>query len=304
MTWEQLAAPPIFVVGMARSGTTWMYEILMAHLEVAGALETEFFMPVGGFGRLYANTLNPRLRGIAAQSGMTCEEIIAAIRAEALFVFERALEPHHRYFVEKTPLHIQSMPSIKAVFPEARFVVMVRDGRDVAVSLSAARRSWGAKVFAHSAQEPASIADDWQRGLQAAQAMDEAHPGHLLFVKYEALRADPFDGYRRLFDFCDIAYDEALLNQVHEKTDFEKNYKPSEQGFRRGARVGDWRTRFTFGDALAFNRYAGAMLIAQGYETGRFWLPSLWHQPGIWFKRWRDARGSSMRPNQDQLKVS
>ena len=90
-------------------------------------------------------------------------------------------------------------------------------------------------------------------------------------IRYEDLQSAPFGAYRRLFDFCCIPYDQTLLDQVFEETDFEKNYEPGEGRFHRGGRVGDWRRELSFADALRFDRAAGDLLVAAGYARSRFW---------------------------------
>ena len=92
-----------------------------------------------------------------------------------------------------------------------------------------------------------------------------------LEVRYESLRTEPFSNYRRIFDFCDIPYDDDILQAIFKKTDFDKNYNPNELGFRRGGRIGDWRLHFNLIDAWSYNYLAGDTLIELGYEESRFW---------------------------------
>src|SRR5439155_1684384 len=65
------------------------------------------------------------------------DRLSAGLRERVSGCLGRALKPHHRYLVEKTPPHLASIPLMAEVFPEARFVNVVRDGRDVAVSMTA-----------------------------------------------------------------------------------------------------------------------------------------------------------------------
>jgi hypothetical protein len=194
----------------------------------------------------------------------------------------RALRPHHRFLVEKSPRHGHHIPFINELFPTARFVHVVRDGRDVAVSVRAASRSWAPDWRGDVARSVWTSAADWRNSLAAVRAATPAVADRLLEVRYEDAIADPYAVYRRLYEFAGIPYGDALLERVFDATDFERNFRPDEGQFRRAGRVGDWRTRFTTRDRIEFARAAGTTLVDLGYEDHPFrWvLPSARLRPG------------------------
>ncbi|HEX6310995.1 MAG TPA: hypothetical protein VF152_05165 [Acidimicrobiia bacterium] len=78
-------------------------------------------------------------------------------------------------------------------------------------------------------------------------------------------------GYRVLYDFCHLPYDDSLLAEVFERNDFARNYTGGEDKFRRGARVGNWQTRFGGADVVQFLVAAGRALVELGYEPDYRW---------------------------------
>ncbi|MDX2163392.1 MAG: sulfotransferase [bacterium] len=276
--WQQLQGPPIFVVGSPRSGTTWMRNIFRAHPQVAAPPELALFTIQNGvLGLLHKY----HRKNAGFSKVMTRDEMISVIRSVVITLYEKFITPEHVYFVEKTPNQIQWMTVMKEVFPEARFILIMRDGRDVSVSARAAAKGWGAESMSGYGSSIARTAQDWKYNMEVGLAAAEVLKDDVLIVRYEEIRHDPFTHYRKMFDFCGIPYDEALLQQIHATTDFDLNHKPNERAFHRGGRVGDWVTHFTFLDALIFNWVAGKMLIRTGYEKSRFWMPSLVHQPKV-----------------------
>jgi hypothetical protein len=270
----QLDAGPIFVVGVARSGTTWVHDALRTHPLVGALFETELFEEVFGvLGLLHDSNFAPTPRRVGRLADR--EAVVAEIRALAGRLFARGLKPHHRYLVEKTPGHVLRMPLIAEIFPDARFIHVIRDGRDVCVSIRAADRSWertlrrlpGSLGIAQAARR-------WQHQVRVGRADARRLPGRVLEVRYEQLRADPRAGYRTMMDFALIPYDDEIVERMHEKVDFDTTERANDAtGFYRGGRVGDWERELGLVDRLAFEATAGDALVELGYEPpGRRWI--------------------------------
>ncbi|MEA2374632.1 MAG: hypothetical protein QOD53_1095 [Thermoleophilaceae bacterium] len=270
---DQLAAGPIFVVGVARSGTTWIYDILTEHPQAYGVLESMLFSPGLGLRPLFSEdhwrSGRPPwgLRRI-----MTREQLIADVRELTARWLGRGLMPEHRFFVEKTPAHTRQIQLIAEVFPEARFVHVLRDGRDVAVSVRAARGSWGSRAAWKPGRTHFQSARWWRQHVEAARRAGAAlGADRFLEVRYEDVKARPHESYRRLYAFCGMPYDDDLLERVFEATDFDRNFEGGESSFRRAGRVGDWRTSFGLRAAASFAAGSGRALLDAGYEQSRWW---------------------------------
>lgn len=114
----------VVVLGVARSGTTWLEQLLLAHPRAGGVERTETFVFAA---------LRPYLEQVAPTVGLLpvrtwCDELFRAALARH--------KPGADVFVEKTPLHTRMVPAIARLYPDACFVHLIRDGRDVASSLA------------------------------------------------------------------------------------------------------------------------------------------------------------------------
>lgn len=271
---DQLEQSPVFVVGAARSGTTWVYDILTAHPQVAGVYESWLFTRNNGLGSLFNSAHWPPNRSGLSRL-LEREALLEETRAFADSLLASALAPEHRFLVEKSPSHVFAVPLIHELYPRSRFIHVLRDGRDVTVSVRAAARSWVPQWRQAFGRSVATSARAWSHAVRRARKLGARLGDQFLEVRFEEIKRDPRAAYQRLLGFCGISYDETLLEQIHEQTDFARNYKSNEEGFRRGGRVGDWRTHFNIVDAIQFNLAAGDTLIETGYERNRRWGSSV-----------------------------
>jgi hypothetical protein len=266
----RLAGGPIFVFGMARSGTTWVYDLLTGHPEVGGVLESWMLSDHAGLAVLFQRLHWPEGRRSGLGRIMTREELVADVRSLAGGWLTRNLEPGQRFVVEKSPPHVLTLGVIAEVFPEARFVHVLRDGRDVAVSVNAATRSWAPQWKQSFGNSVAQIARTWRKAVLTAAQAARSLGDRYLEVRYEQLRREPVAGARELYGFCGIPCDEEQLARIVADAALER--RPRGEGeFRRFGRVGEWRTRLSLADRAIFDLAAGDALIATGYEQRRWW---------------------------------
>lgn len=274
------------MVGHSRSGTNWVYDTLTAHPEVAGVLESWLFTRSIGLSRLFdashwaadhqRRIAEGQLLGLAQL--VTREELAAEVRMLAGRLLARKLEPQHRFLVEKTPIPYLNMDVVAEVFPKARFVHIVRDGRDMAVSLRAAARSWnpGWSQFAPSSglkgyRALHRSARSWEVTVRRARRIGEGLGRRYLEIRYEDMKGRREMVAQQLFDFCGIPCEHGLLQTILEATDFDRRFQGHEASPRRGGRVGDWRERFGLLDALVFELGSKGALKETGYERHRLW---------------------------------
>jgi hypothetical protein len=155
------------------------------------------------------------------------------------------------------------------MFPEARFIHVLRDGRDVAVSLDIASKSWAPEMQRTSL---ALRGSHWAAGVEATRASGRALGERYLEVRYEDLRADFDSSARRLFDFAGVPYDGALLARIGSETQLEGYGAATRRSrFRGRGHAGAWRERFSLREARAFARATGDLLVELGYATNSQW---------------------------------
>lgn len=268
--FNQLQAPPVFIVGAARSGTTWVFDIFKSHPLVASVYESWLFTPNNGLKVLVGDAHYPK-KGSGLGRLVEHEIMIDHIREMAQSIMSYAIQDEHRYIVEKSPNHIFHHAFIREIFPDAKFIHVKRDGRDVCVSVNAAANSWMPNWKNSFGKSIRTQATSWKHVIQRADELRTSLGDDFLEVRYEELHDNPKAGYKQMFDFAGIPYDDTILDMIFQKTDFETNYKGGNDKFRRGGRVGDWKIQLSLLDKLRFHRAAWNELIQQNYETDKRW---------------------------------
>ena len=283
-------APAPFVVGMNRSGTTLLRMMLDAHPQLVIPPETHFV---------------PDLIKATKKRGAKPADALAAMKShrewedfsfsdsDALAWLEAIprLEPgpalrafYEAYAAragkprwgEKTPRYVLKMPQIQAALPEARFVHVIRDGRDVALS-----------VLDRTVKDldAAEVARRWQRKIERARADAPALEGYLE-VRYEALVADPRPVLQEICEFIELDFDETMLDyheRSGERLEEMRRELPGEgssaelsverrmETHRRttappdASRATRWRQEMSADDRSSFERVAGGTLASLGY---------------------------------------
>jgi hypothetical protein len=169
----------IVVLGAARSGTTWLHRLISAHPLVAGTEtgETWLFTDIAP---VWADEVREQAGDGAVLTGMRgfCDSLLVTMRDR--------ISPTATHVCEKTPTTVWRLPVLAQMYPDAMYLHVVRDGRDVATSLA---HTWtgGAEP---SVDEVEAAAREW---VAAVGAVRQAAPVLPRFrqVRYEDLLADP-----------------------------------------------------------------------------------------------------------------
>ncbi len=278
--------PPVpFVIGTPRSGTTLLRLMLDAHPRLAIPAETHFIpMLVRRWRKLDSEGASQdELRRMTHELivshrrwpalGLDPGELAAhlsAIRPLRLADAVRCVHVVHARRVgkprwgDKTPGYSRRMRMISAVVPEARFVQVIRDGRDVAVSLAGV--SWGPDDVEGAARL-------WRQRTVGARRQASRLPPHAYTeVRYEALVTDPAPALRRLTRFLDLPWDDAVLG--YHLGAAERMAPVAERRAEQHAlvaepprpdRIGRWRTEMDAGAVRTFEAVAGELLEDLGY---------------------------------------
>lgn len=275
--------PYVFAVGCPRSGTTLLQRMLDAHPDLAVANDSHFIpKAIKGLSPSEDLALTPEIvenartyrrfhrLGLpdgavekAAEDSKTYPEFVGALYTEYASMRGKVLGG------EKTPDYAKEIPTLHALFPRARFVHIIRDGRDVALSvLKWANESKGPGKLELWSEEPVAVCAMWwkwqvEMGLRDGRGIGA---GRYLEVHYEDLVAEPEERLRKIAAFLDLAYSARMINFHEGKTrddpglDAKKAWLPATKGLR------DWRSELSERDLELFEALAGDLLSELGYE--------------------------------------
>jgi hypothetical protein len=301
--------PPFtFVVGCGRSGTTVLRTVLDAHPSLAVAHEGRFVAPLGlrrsryerpeGFDtdRLMADLLADR----AVRTNLELDEddlraaLAAGVRdfADAtrrVFAHYAGKRGKARYG-DKFPGYVLRMDLVAGLFPEGRFVHIVRDGRDVALSSAA--------IDGHE-DDPVALALNWVTRVRAGRAAGaRLGPARYHEVRYESLVAEPGATVEAVCGFLDLGYEPAMLafgdraGAVPPKVETNPRHARLAEPLSPGTR--SWRTHMERDDLAAFEATAGGLLDELGYERAVPRPSPSARARAVWGRaRWQARRASS-----------
>jgi hypothetical protein len=215
---------PVFVVGCPRSGTTLLYHMLLSagNFAVYRAESQVFNMLEPRFGDLS----NPRHKRallttwynspLFEKTGLRREDIDGPIMEQCrnggdflrIYMEAIARQQHVERWADCTPEHLLYLKRVKKTIPDALIIHVVRDGRDVSLSLE--KQHWIRPFRWHREKGLAVAALYWEWIVRRGQAEGAQLGGDYLEVKYENLVQDPVTTLRPISEFVaqPLDYDE------------------------------------------------------------------------------------------------
>jgi hypothetical protein len=179
---------------------------------------------------------------------------------------------------DKTPMYVRRLADVERVLPEAHFVHLIRDGRDVALSV---RDTWAGRDSPIPAQ-----ARRWRKDVNRGRSSGRRRSRYLE-LRFEDLVRDPEEELRRICRFCDLRYaDDMLLYHETAQARLAELGDKVLAGGRRARRedrlaihaltgsppepqrAGRWRREMSPEELAGFEAVAGGLLAELGYELG------------------------------------
>ncbi len=238
---------PLFIVGMPRSGTTLVEQILASHPRVAGGGELDAIPRV--VRRLAAELAPPPYP--ACLEGIGADRIQRAA-AEYLGVLDEVSSEAERV-TDKLPGNYLHLGLIATLLPGARVVHCRRDPRDTCLSNYFQRFAEGH----HYSYDLAALGRQYRLYERLMAHWRAVLPLPILEVEYEALVGDLEAGVRRLLKFAGLPFDERCLRFWEtERTVSTASHWQVRQRVYRGS-VGRWRR---------YARHLGPLLEALGMD--------------------------------------
>lgn len=198
--------PLIFIGGFPRSGTTLMRVMLDAHNAVRCGEETRVIPRLLAMRATWSRSVKERIR--LDEAGVTDQVLDSAVRAFLLEVIVGHGEPAPR-LCNKDPFALKSLSYLSHIFPKAKFVLMLRDGR-------AAVHSMISRKVTISGFDLTSYRDCLTKWSSAVETMfsqcQAAGEDRCLPVRYEQLVLHPEQEMRKLLHFLELQWDPSVLH--------------------------------------------------------------------------------------------
>ena len=297
-----------FVMGHARSGTTLLMRLLRLHEEVHCNYQAHFF------------SRKPMLKSLVdspeAEEWLTRKSnrwnqgrdlSPLVLRATADFIMERDAAREGKHIVgDKSPsstIHGQIVRDTHLIYPDAKIIYIVRDGRDVLISerfrnfveeskfltsedkrimadlrtdsvpFSDGRRS----IFTETSIR--NIAKRWVDDLNEIDSESKRlYDGKYISLRYEDMLSQPFTELSRLWQFLgvqkmDQTLEKKLTEEMSSNPDEEWQAQRNEgiASFLPKGQAGNWQRLFTARDKALFKEIAGDVLVKWGYEKDLNW---------------------------------
>ena len=225
-------------------------------------LTPELIEAVLSYRRFYRMGLDENEVRSAAENCLTYAEFVGRLYAL------RGQKKQKRLSGEKTPDYCRKIPQLHQLFPDARFVHIIRDGRNTALStLNWATESKGPGKWSLWNKDPLGTCALWWRwqagsGQSAGQELGSKHYFHL---KYEDLVAEPESRLEAIARFLDIPYSDDMANYHAGKTRHQPGLSAKSAWLPPVKNLRDWRTSMSAEDAAVFEGIAGGLLKENGY---------------------------------------
>ena len=274
---------PIFIVGAPRSGTTMLQYRLRNHPEISLPTgESHFIVPLcmnqasfvdltrtdniravlQAMYRQNRNFLETDLHGVAFDIDKLAEAFHAEGRHTVPAIIGGLFEKNARAesksrWGDKTPYYVMHTDKILEWFPDAQIVHLIRDGRDVALSLFRRRHDFMVYNTYYAAEY-------WESFVAKGRALGrQLPPDKYMELRFEDILASPREMLEKLCEFLTVEFTEALFDiQPSEK----KSKTPLVHQPLKVDNAGKWHVQMTPSQVHAFERVAGETLEACGYE--------------------------------------
>lgn len=300
---------PFFIIGVGRSGTSLLSFMMDAHSEIAIPFESHFipkyFKAVGEYDLLKKSDRERLVQDILRERFLKrwevkltkddidldrCKDLSGTI--DAIFS-AYAKKRGKKFWGDKTPTYTENMHIINRLFPDCRFVHIIRDGRDVALSLM--NRGWGQSDFVTAIRFWREIVE-WSRKMGAMLPQER-----YMEIRYEDLLENPEFVLKQVTRFLGFEYESTMVHEYTARardkvptSDLDAHKKLFELPDRSNAYK--WIKRLSRLDQAIAYQEAGHVFEALNYPLGKTRAPTAHRvlRRGYWGLRkgldWRLAR--------------
>ena len=277
---ERGMKPPVFIVGCPRSGTSLLYHLLLSSGGFA-----EFHSQMNVYDVLepiYGDLRNPKNKRAAVEewlrskafgvSGLDAGEIKQKLLAECdgassflqIIMEEVARKQRVDRWIDSTPTNVPHMLRIHQDMPDAMFVHIIRDARDVALSLD--KRGWSRPLPWDKHRSLLAAGLYWEWIVRKGRTLGAKLKPQYMEVRFEDLVDRPQEALQAIGRFLQHDIDYESVQQVSigsVKKPLTSFGEELQQG--RFTPVGRWKEKFPLNQLIEFETLVGAYLQEMGY---------------------------------------
>jgi sulfotransferase family protein len=289
-----MSNPYVFIVGCPRSGTTLLQRIVNAHPQIAVTPESHWIPRLFAKGEgltpegLVTAQLAPRLLELPkfAALGIAREDLLKLVgngepvhySSLVTAILDLYGKAQSKALVgDKTPDYVRWLDTLHGLWPEARFVHVIRDGRDVCLSIANWTKAHQKRPgrFTTWKDEPVSTtALWWELNVRLGRNVGKLIGARLYYeIRYEALVTHPREECEALCAFLGLGYHDAMLRFHEGRTRTEPGLSAKHAWLPVTAGLRDWRSQMPSGDIERVEAATGELLDELGY-------PRVFPRPG------------------------
>lgn len=285
---------PIFIIGCPRSGTTLLATLLNRHSQIASSTETHFFNFVSkrnynwkeftltSFTRIIEES---RIKDFISHAAINKERLIKAFKQDPQSKYQSRLEIDQFYkkevfdllmnsflaaksklrLCESTPQHLQNIQEILELYPQAKFIHLIRDGRDTTSSLT--RMPWRPNGLLNNSRF-------WVQNLKKASKIITKlgkDSTSIMELRYEELVLNPEESLQKVCKFINEDFEPALLDDSKQEqiiySSWESTWKQKTREKIDPGSIGCWRKELDEDEQAILNWYLRDILTGLGYES-------------------------------------
>jgi len=281
---EELSCIPFFIIGSGRSGTTLLMAILTSHPDLFVSPESKVmgrlvrscqslnFLPWRQLSRLIVSQFEARRKFDLWQVNVAgfYDELLSLRKrerslAKALDMFYcycgRQKKGEFRMWGDKSPLNTLNLGWIHEVFPQAKFIHIIRDGRDVVSSMLI-------KGDTPAGRDIEIACRRWNQSIELAQRFGKMKGKQYVELRYEELVSHPELAVKRICQFLSVDYQpgmlhhqarqELLLTKLKHHRNVRKPVNPDS--------IGKWKNRLNVRQKHLVNSLLHHNLVKLGYQ--------------------------------------
>ena len=273
----------VFIGGTPRSGTTLVQRMLGQHPAISAGPEFDLLPIITDLYKCAKAKIKHGRITEYVDLG-TLKNIFEKFILSMLS--QRALREGKRIISEKTPLNVLCFKELNELFPESFFIHIIRDPRDVIVSLKRVKKRFqnsGLKPPART-QNVENSAREWSLCVTAPEKCGITGSPNYKEVFYEKLVRSPEETAKDICGFVRIDFHEKMLSPNENKTTIKNpSYLWSEKGQLDrpiySERIGQWKSGLSYTELIVVDKLLRGLLIKFGYEDSDSWLKEYINDP-------------------------